>query len=550
MKVPRAEPTESPSFGIPTPDANSRSALGMGTTLERTAEWHLRKQEDLEERILHAKRQVDAAAILSEFSGVLATEGEQVDPDTPPAEQAARFSAAGQQWLDTRATQITDPLLQASVMVAGTHALAQGTDAYRAKATRRMLEVTQLRTKEQIANLVSQGRFEDARGMIEAQTRAGVFSGEQGAAETEGARTGSINSVVAQLQEQGDDVALEAVQARSGLFAHLKPEEHRKLVDNLTNRIQASIKQVEETAALTQKAAADELKGLEASIKAVHGRNEVELIGRFLDDPSTDPKLAVQAARAGLIAGSRESVMGLVNALNEIKTRANNEDDPNVVTDVDFRLYQPSGPAITARQLLAHRQARRISDTTFRRGMNVLQDYAKFATTEGGKERVSSYAAAKEAVETFFTTVGEVYSGDKKDITILRGQALQNLYRMTKGGRSDGVDPIEALPIVMQQYRSVGVDVVKTYLRQIPPAYLKQGVPDGVKLQQDHFNGTITDDEYRRYRNYILWSSDIVPPQEWGAILNPPVLPPAPATATPAAKPTTPAPAGGRKAKE
>ena len=550
MKIPRAEPQASISGGIPTPYADSRAGIAPWATLERGAARLITEQEEVEERILAAKRRTDATGIMLELGAVLDEEAAKVNDQDPAADQAARFAQFGQEWLKQRAKSITDPLLAESILAGGTEAVALGAGGVRAEARRRILETTQLRTKEQIGVLVSKGNLDEASAMIRDQTSAGVFSGEAGARELESARVGAINTVVAQLSEQSDEVALQAAQDRSGVLKSLKDDERKKLVDTLTNRIQARMKVDEEVSADTQKAALDEVTQLEKAMESAHGRNEVELLGHFLENPDANPSLVVQWAKAGRIKAGREAVMGLVSALKDIKAQANNYDDPVAITEVDYRLYQPAGPAITAGQLLELRAQRRISDTSFRRGMAVLSEHGKFAMTQGGQERVASYASAKATIETWFTTVGEVFKGDKQDIVVLKGKALDDLWRMTKGGRPDGVDPVEALPVIMQQYRSVGADVAKTFLKQVPLAYRNQaGIPDGTKLKQEYLAGRVLDADYRRYRSYILWAADIVPMAEWPAMLNPPVLSPTPGAYKPGATPA-PAPGGGRKAKE
>ena len=159
------------------------------------------------------------------------------------------------------------------------------------------------------------------------------------------------------------------------------------------------------------------------------------------------------------------------------------------------------------------------------------------ARTQAQQVLMGSYTVNKQVIEDWFTTVGVTAGTDKEAITVLKGQALNDFWKMTKGGREGGVDPNEALPVVMQKYRSVGTGVATTLISQVPKQYQQ----NPRLLKKDYESGRVKPDDYKRWSTFLVNANDIVPMAEWETMNAPPPAP----TAKP---PTPPAMTGGRRA--
>jgi hypothetical protein len=517
----------------------------FGPWQEAAREW-----EETQRRLTDAQDALDLATITSGVRQDMVEVSHALTESGDPVNRGPRFMAAMQERAQARLAQYQNKDARFTTVAQARMTQLIGEQAAAEQAAgfgiqHKNLKAGALVTLKDLAGAGTPRAIAEGDLLIETHNKIGLWSPGEYTSLKESLRKESAANAAARDIVVDAYGAADRIAAGEGVYGSLAEADRKSLADHARKEGDRQQIQFEQQQAATHASALKELEQLEKEQERRWGQNEVDLMADFFDNPLTDRRVIIQAARAGKIKPDFTTVNQFANALKSIRDQANEKDDPDTLTDVDTRVYDVRGPQITTKQLLAHRTANRISDQTYRRSLIVLRDWANLMRAEGQTKataqtqiQMGAYTAGKQAIEDYFTTIGAMASSDKEQITVLKGQALHRFWELTKGGRLEGVDPTEALPVVMNQFRSVGTGVAKILLREIPAQYRH----DPRKLKADFEAGLIKPDEYRRWRDFLVGANDIVPMTDWEQMNRPdasPILEPQP---TP--KPAT----GGRRA--
>jgi len=216
-----------------TPSARAWAATGVALgDFGEMAERESQKWFVVEQKLQESRNAVFKSRVASRASAFTDDYIAKFGSDKAGKVVSEEYAAAFTRFVEGELQGVENEGLRNAILAHANLIMADGAGAARKTANVKVMEATQNAALLQIKDLESKGTPEavqEATGLIQGLTDAGVFSAEAGAARRELLRKGAAQNAFARLLAADPEEALRAVNTRQGLFDSLDDEEITRL---------------------------------------------------------------------------------------------------------------------------------------------------------------------------------------------------------------------------------------------------------------------------------------------------------------------------------